>query len=57
MSHHLVVFALFCRNLGLNITEAVTYLGDNYDNLDADIVNAYEETYQELMTFVRSENA
>ena len=57
MSHHLVVFAQFCRDNGLNITEAVTYIGDNYDNLDADIVNAYEETYQELMNFVRSENA
>ena len=55
MSHHLVVFAQFCRDNGLTLTEAIAYVGDNYDNLDADIVNAYEETYQELMNFVESE--
>ena len=49
--HHLVVFANYCRDTGMSLVEAVQYVGDNFDDLDAEICNAYEDTYEELMQF------
>jgi len=50
--HHLVVFANFVRDSGMTLSEAVHYIGNEMDNLDSSIVNAYEATYEELMQFV-----
>lgn len=50
--HHLVVFANYCRDTGMTLTEAVKYVGDNYDDLSDELCAAYEETYAELMQFV-----
>ena len=55
--HHLVVFANYCRDTGMSLVEAVQYVGDNYDELDSEIINAYEETYGELMQFVETQTA
>jgi hypothetical protein len=52
MAHHLVVFADFVRNTGMTLVEAVKYVGDNYDDLDEELVSAYEDVYGELMQFV-----
>jgi hypothetical protein len=50
--HPLVVFANFARDNGLSITEAVKYCGDNYEDLDNVMTDAYESVYSELMAFV-----
>ena len=50
--HHLVVFANFARDNGLTITEAIKYCGDNYDDLDNVMTDAYECFYSEPMEFV-----
>ena len=55
--HHLVVFADFVRNTGMSLTEALQYVGDNYDELPNEITNAYEETYTELMHFCNMQDA
>jgi hypothetical protein len=55
--HHLVVFANYCRDRGMSLVEALQYVGDNYDELDSEILNAYEETYGELMQFVETQTA
>ena len=55
--HHLVVFANYCRDTGMSLVEAVQYVGDNYDELPNEITAAYEETYEELMQFVKTQEA
>ena len=55
MAHHLVVFADFVRNTGMTLVEAVKYVGDNYDELDNELVTAYDETYYELMQFCNTQ--
>jgi hypothetical protein len=41
----------------MSLVEALQYVGDNYDELDSEIINAYEETYGELMQFVETQTA
>ena len=53
--HHLVVFANFVRDSGMTLVEAVKYVGDNYDDLDEELVAAYEDTYMELMQFCNTQ--
>jgi len=55
--HHLVVFANYVRDTGMSLTEAVNYVGDNYDDLPNEITNAYEATYEELMQFCNTQEA
>ena len=55
MAHHLVVFADFVRNTGMTLVEAVKYVGDNYDELDEELVTAYDNTYMELMQFCNTQ--
>jgi hypothetical protein len=55
--HHLVVIANFARDNGLTLTETMAYLGDNFDELNTELANAYELTYEELMQFVETQTA
>jgi hypothetical protein len=55
--HHLVVFANYCRDTGMSLVQAIQYVGDNYEDLPAEITNAYESTYDELMQFVETQTA
>jgi len=55
--HHLVVFANYCRDTGFTLVEAVKYVGDNYEDVDAELVEAYENTYAELIQFVETQTA
>jgi hypothetical protein len=55
--HHLVVFANYCRDTGFTLVEAVNYVGNNYEDVDAELVEAYENTYAELMQFVETQTA
>ena len=53
--HHLVVFANYCRDTGMTLTQAVQYVGDNYDDLTEELVAAYDNTYMELMQFCNTQ--
>jgi hypothetical protein len=55
--HHLVVFANYCRDTGMSLVEAVQYVGNNYEEVDEELVEAYENTYEELMQFVETQTA
>jgi hypothetical protein len=55
--HHLVVIANFARDNGLTLTETMAYLGDHFDELNTELANAYELTYEELMQFVETQTA
>ena len=55
--HHLVVFANYCRDTGMSLVEAVQYVGNNYEEVDEELVEAYENTYSELMKFVETQTA
>ena len=54
--HHLVVFANFVRDSGMTLVQAIEYVGNNYDDLNEDLVAAYDETYSELMQFANMQN-
>ena len=53
--HHLVVFANFARDTGMTLVETVKYIGDNYDELDEELVQAYDDTFMELMQFCNTQ--
>ena len=53
--HHLVVFANYVRDTGFTLVEALRYVGDHYDELDEDLVQAYDDTYMELMQFLKTQ--
>jgi len=55
--HHLVIFANYCRDTGFSLVEAVKYVGDNLetDAISDEIAYAYENTYEELMQFVKTQ--
>jgi hypothetical protein len=53
--HHLVVFANYCRDTGFTLVEAVQYVGNNYEEVDEELVEAYENTYSELMQFCNTQ--
>ena len=57
--HHLVIFANYCRDTGFSLVEAVKYVGDNLetDAISDEIAYAYENTYEELMQFVKTQEA
>jgi len=58
--HHLVVFANYVRDTGMTLVDALRYVGDHYDELleiDESLIAAYEETYMELMQFVKTQEA
>ena len=56
--HHLVVFANYVRDTGMTLVQAIQYVGDNYDDIgDVQLINAYEETYSELMQFCNIQDA
>ena len=51
MKNSLVIFAMFCRDNGFTLLEGVQFVGDNFDELDTELTNAYEDVYLELMQF------
>ena len=56
--HHLVVFANYVRDSGMTLVQAIQYVGDNLDDIDdVQLINAYEETYSELMQFCNIQDA
>jgi|FreactcultuFSWF8_1027224.scaffolds.fasta_scaffold08280_1 hypothetical protein len=56
--HHLVVFANYVRDSGMTLVQAIQYVGDNFDDIDdVQLINAYEETYSELMQFCNTQDA
>ena len=55
--HHLVIFANYCRDTGMSLVEALQYVGNNYEEVDEELVEAYENTYEELMQFVETQTA
>jgi hypothetical protein len=54
---HLVTVAQFARDNGMSLVETVRYLGDNVEELDAELAAAYELTYEELLQFVETQTA
>jgi len=54
---HLVIVAQFAKDSGMSLVQTINYLGDNFDELDAELANAYELTYEELMQFVETQIA
>jgi hypothetical protein len=41
----------------MSLVEAVQYVGNNYEEVDEELVEAYENTYEELMQFVETQTA
>jgi hypothetical protein len=41
----------------MSLVEAVQYVGNNYEEVDEELVEAYENTYSELMQFVETQTA
>jgi hypothetical protein len=54
---HLVIVAQFAKDNGMSLVQTINYLGDNFEELDAELANAYELTYEELMQFVETQTA
>jgi hypothetical protein len=53
--HHLVVIANYVRDTGMTLIDAMDYIGDNWDEIndrDPALINAYEDTFEELLKFV-----